>query len=184
MSSIPTESQQLALIRRFVNTVDLEDGSDVLAAPAELAAWLWEEGLTLGDLRATRADLRQALEVRDALRELARANNAADADVEGASAVLDAAAGRARLALRFREGAATFEPETAGIRAGIGAILAAAAAAMADGSWPRLKACRSDTCRWLYYDSATNSSRAWCSMRICGNREKARAYRKRHGRAS
>jgi predicted RNA-binding Zn ribbon-like protein len=50
---------------------------------------------------------------------------------------------------------------------------------MADGSWQRLKACRSDTCRWAFVDNARNRSRQWCDMRVCGNRQKARLYRQR-----
>jgi predicted RNA-binding Zn ribbon-like protein len=51
---------------------------------------------------------------------------------------------------------------------------------MADGSWPRLKACRSDTCQFAFIDTARNRSRQWCDMAICGNREKARRFRSRH----
>ncbi|HKI92714.1 MAG TPA: CGNR zinc finger domain-containing protein, partial [Gaiellaceae bacterium] len=62
---------------------------------------------------------------------------------------------------------------------GIGVVLAAAGEAMADGSWQRLKACRSDSCRWAFVDNARNRSRQWCSMSVCGNREKARTFRRR-----
>jgi len=50
---------------------------------------------------------------------------------------------------------------------------------MADGSWQRLKACRSETCRWAFIDNARNHSRLWCDMATCGNRAKARAFRSR-----
>ena len=48
---------------------------------------------------------------------------------------------------------------------------------MADGTWRRLKACREDTCQWAFYDRSKNRSGTWCSMAVCGNRAKARAYR-------
>jgi predicted RNA-binding Zn ribbon-like protein len=48
---------------------------------------------------------------------------------------------------------------------------------MADGTWHRLKACRQ--CAWAYYDYSKNRSATWCSMAICGNRTKTRAYRRR-----
>jgi predicted RNA-binding Zn ribbon-like protein len=51
---------------------------------------------------------------------------------------------------------------------------------MAGESWERLKACRAEDCRWAFLDDAKNHSRAWCSMKVCGNRAKARAYRERH----
>jgi hypothetical protein len=40
--------------------------------------------------------------------------------------------------------------------------------------------CRSDTCQWTFYDNSKNGCGAWCSMRSCGSRAKARAYRERH----
>jgi predicted RNA-binding Zn ribbon-like protein len=50
---------------------------------------------------------------------------------------------------------------------------------MADDTWNRLKACRLDNCQWAFYDTSKNRSRTWCSMKVCGNRAKARAYRER-----
>ena len=47
------------------------------------------------------------------------------------------------------------------------------------GTWERLKICSSDTCRWAFYDRSKNGCSCWCSMRGCGTREKARAYRAR-----
>jgi predicted RNA-binding Zn ribbon-like protein len=49
---------------------------------------------------------------------------------------------------------------------------------MLDGTWERLKACRN--CYWSFYDYSPNRSATWCSMQICGNRQKTRAYRRRH----
>jgi len=53
--------------------------------------------------------------------------------------------------------------------------------AQADGTWDRMKACAADTCRWAFYDHSRNRSRQWCDMAVCGNRAKARTYRKRAG---
>ena len=38
----------------------------------------------------------------------------------------------------------------------LGRLLAIAAAAIADGTWTRLKACRAEDCRWAFYDHARN----------------------------
>jgi predicted RNA-binding Zn ribbon-like protein len=97
--------------------------------------------------------------------------------------VLDRAARRARLGVRFRAGAGQLEPSSGGVDGAIGRLLGIAAAAMLDGSWPRLKACRAEDCRWAFYDHARNHSRTWCSMAVCGNRAKARAYRSRRRRS-
>ena len=61
----------------------------------------------------------------------------------------------------------------------LGRVVAAAFAAMLDGSWHRLKACPRETCGWAFYDRSTNGSATWCSMRVCGGRVKAGAYYRR-----
>ena len=58
--------------------------------------------------------------------------------------------------------------------------------AMGVGTWSRLKPCRSHGCQWLFYDHSINRSGSWCTrmrwctMSVCGNRSKARVYRRRH----
>lgn len=165
----------LELIRDFVNTLDVEAETDALSTAAALDDWLRARGLWHG--RASAADLAEARDVREALRDLLRANNGCEADVEGAARTLDAAGRRLGVGVRFGPGAI----ELVAGDGGVGPVLAAAGQAMADGSWRRLKACRSDTCRWAFVDLARNRSRQWCSMTVCGNREKARVYRRRHG---
>jgi predicted RNA-binding Zn ribbon-like protein len=167
----------LELIRDFVNTADLERGEDGLADAEDLQRWLTAHRLAERSRRATERDARSAREVREALRELLRANNSIEAERDGATATLDAAARAAGLATRFVDGAVAFVPSRPG---GLGTLLAAVAASMSDGSWSRLKACRSDTCRWAFIDTARNRSRQWCDMAVCGNREKARTFRERH----
>jgi predicted RNA-binding Zn ribbon-like protein len=166
----------IELVRDFVNTADLEDGEEKLADVRALQYWLVFHGLAELSDRATAADLEQALAVREALRELLRAHTGVEADVEEASRVLDEAARRLGLTLRFADGTIVFGPA----ERGLGGVLAAVATAMADGSWERLKACRSDTCRWAFIDTARNHSRQWCDMKVCGNREKARRFRSRN----
>jgi predicted RNA-binding Zn ribbon-like protein len=62
----------------------------------------------------------------------------------------------------------------------LGDALAEALALHATGEWSRLKTCARDTCRWVFYDHSRNRSGRWCSMQVCGNREKTAAYRARH----
>jgi predicted RNA-binding Zn ribbon-like protein len=165
------------LIRDFVNTRDLLEAGEALATPAELAAWCVEHGLAEPTARATAADLRRAIELREALRRLLRANNGVEVDTAGAFSVLDDVVCRARVGLRCRDGALSLVPAVTGISGALGALVAAVHTASADGSWPRLKACRASDCEWAFIDHAKNHSRAWCSMRVCGNREKARLFR-------
>jgi predicted RNA-binding Zn ribbon-like protein len=170
----------LELIRDFVNTADLEDGEDELADTQGLQFWLVLHGLAELRHRATAGDLEAARGMREAIRELLRAHNGIDVDLDAASATLDAAARQTGLAVRFEDGAVRFVPGGAGVARGLGLLLAAVGGAMADGSWRRLKACRSDTCRFAFIDNARNRSRQWCDMAVCGNRAKARAFRSRN----
>jgi len=172
--------EPLELIRDFVNTADLEGGEDALADAQGLRSWLVSHGLAERRHRASDEDAAEARAVREALRELLRAHVGVEIDREVASRTLDIAAQNAGLAVRFRGGAIAFVPTVTGATGGLGRLLAAVGEAIADGSWQRLKACRSDSCRWAFIDNARNRSRQWCDMAVCGNRAKARAFRRRH----
>jgi predicted RNA-binding Zn ribbon-like protein len=149
--------EPLRQVQQFVNSVDLEHELDWLPD------WLEERGLS-GELERARA-------LREALRALVLANNGAALD-EAALGLVNDAAARLPLQLgndgRLQVGAA---------RDALDGVVAIALGAMLDGSWPRLKACRN--CCWSFYDYSPNRSATWCSMQLCGNRKKTRAYRKR-----
>jgi predicted RNA-binding Zn ribbon-like protein len=163
----------LALVQAFVNSVDSEHGPDLFDDTAGLAEWLERHGLG-AEVRPD--DPAVAREVREALRSLLHANNGApgNPDAEG---VLDRAARRARLEPEF--GACALVPRAGGVDGAVGHVLAAAFAAMLDGRWARLKACPREVCGWAFYDRSSNASATWCSMRVCGGREKAGAYYRR-----
>ena len=44
----------------------------------------------------------------------------------------------------------------------------------------KLRACAAGDCGWWFVDDTKNRSRRWCDMKLCGNREKLRRFRKRH----
>lgn len=167
------------LIRDFVNTRDILDGGDDLITTAALVEWCNARGLTRGEVVATAGDLERALELREALRVLLLGNTGLEVATEQAFAVVDAAARRAHIELCFEECAGRLVPAAGGMTGALGRIVIGVHGAMADGSWSRLKACRASDCEWAFIDEAKNHSRAWCSMRVCGNREKARVFRER-----
>lgn len=168
----------LALVQAFLNTVDIESGRDDVATPAALSAWLARHGLLEAGAPLADADLRFALRVREALRGLAFANHDGDRDPADLE-ILNRAASGARLRVRFEGGGSALEPDPPGIDGAIARLLGIVHDAMAEGVWDRFKACRRDTCRWAYYDRSRNRSSSWCTMDVCGNKEKARAYRER-----
>ncbi|GAB2462033.1 CGNR zinc finger domain-containing protein [Streptosporangium sandarakinum] len=189
-----------ALVCDFVNTYDVESGTDAVPSPAALAAWLAGRGLAAPSDTATGDDLALAVALRETLREALRRNHdarAADAP-DGSSGsggpdgpVGDGAATGGRpgppsrvfaglpLRVTLTAGGPALEPAAEGVPAGLARIAAAVMAAHAAGMWPRLKVCTESTCQWAFVDSSKNRSRSWCSMRVCGNRTKTRAYRAR-----
>jgi predicted RNA-binding Zn ribbon-like protein len=174
------------LIEEFVNTLHKHpggDGDELLASPRGLARWLRRHGLLeTGDV--SEADVVRVAELRESLRTLLLENNAVEIDARPAWAVLDDAARRGRIELRFANGGPQLVVAADGVDGAIGRIGVLVQRAIVEGTWPRLKACRARDCEWAFQDNAKNQSRAWCSMRSCGNREKARAFRRRHGTSS
>ncbi|WP_069465018.1 CGNR zinc finger domain-containing protein, partial [Actinacidiphila rubida] len=125
------------------------------------------------------------LELREALREVCAAHAGADvpaAALRGVNALL--AAAPLRLEADAAGGAAVRPAEgLAGLAALTAEVAAAVAAGVAAGTWPRLKACAAESCRWVYYDRSPAGRGRWCTMAICGSREKMRGYRRRRAGA-
>jgi predicted RNA-binding Zn ribbon-like protein len=116
--------------------------------------------------------------VRAALRSLALANNGGGA-TRDELALLEDAGAAGRLVVAFDGGSARLDSTAEGVAGALGTLVGIVYTAMADGTWPRLKACQRDVCGWLFYDRSRNRSARWCQMAVCGNRTKTRAYRAR-----
>jgi predicted RNA-binding Zn ribbon-like protein len=170
---------ELETVRAFVNSVDMEGGVEELSDPEALTAWLAGHGLLEPGIRATAADLDHAIDVREALRALMRANTDGE-PAGGAPATLRAAAARARLALDFVPDGSHLAPQAGGVDGALGRLLVHVHDAQHEGTWARMKACPWHTCHWAFYDHTKNRSGVWCNMAVCGNRAKAKAYRERH----
>jgi predicted RNA-binding Zn ribbon-like protein len=63
------------------------------------------------------------------------------------------------------------------------ALAVSALSLLRDDTIARLRIC--PNCTWLFVDRSRNSSRLWCDMAVCGNRQKAsRHYRRRRSAAN
>jgi predicted RNA-binding Zn ribbon-like protein len=152
----------VVLLEDFLNTYSLDE-PDQLADEATAGAWLE----TVGRPGAVGTDeLKLAREVRTALRGQL-----------GDGPATDLPAVPVRVALSD-EG-----PRLVGVgsplMAVVGESLGEALALQATGEWSRVKTCARDSCRWVFFDHSRNRSGRWCSMQVCGNREKTAAYRAR-----
>lgn len=54
---------------------------------------------------------------------------------------------------------------------------------LATRDFARLHRCKNPRCILFFYDTTRSETRAWCSMRLCGNKLRVAAFRRRHRRA-
>ena len=185
--AIPSD---LALLYDFVNSLDLRryveqgaahDPSDELATPAQLRDWLQTRGLLEGRVDVSKAEHREALRLREALRNFLAASPQARSSAAGA--IVASAGGFPLEVAAATDRVLGLRPVPARATSGLGQVLVELVRLSDDGRLERLKTCDSDECRWVFYDRSKPSNRRWCSSERCGNREKTRTYRKRHNRA-
>ena len=177
---------RIRLIRDFINTYEPQVDEESLSSSSALRDWLVDQTLMPTGSSVTEADLGAALTVREGFRNvlLSHAGHEPDpAAIDAFRALL------ADLPVRF-----DFDVGTGGYRLvsarpdpvgqALSQLLDAVRETSQDGTWPRLKVCARDTCRWAFYDASRNQVRRWCSMAGCGNYVKMRrSYASRKARA-
>lgn len=167
---------EVELVRSFLNTAEIGDGVEALDSPASLGLWLAQAGLIEPGTPASGRDLQLALRLRAALRaEVVRHHDRLDDPT--VVAALDEVC--CELPLRAACGPEALVPAGSGVRGALAQLAAAATTARIKGTWGRLKICPAEDCAWAFYDTSRNRSKRWCSMDVCGNRSKVRAFRDR-----
>jgi predicted RNA-binding Zn ribbon-like protein len=177
----------LLAVQAFVDTLDLDLGTDMLAHSDEARAWLASASLRAADQPGFEADLRLAREARESLRAMIGRNTGGppltEAELRPLEQVTSQAWPRLEVTADGRVGLGT--GDGAGRLAdGLAGLLLAVRDAQADGSWDRLKLCGNPDCRWAFYDRSRSHQGAWCEMASCGNRLKNRSLRARRAQAS
>jgi predicted RNA-binding Zn ribbon-like protein len=180
--------QEIALLYEFANSIDLRRfvqqgtvhvSNDELGTAQQLEDWMRARGLLEPGDTVDAQHHRRALALREALRSfLAVGTEDRLGDVSAATRLNEASArfplvvsapGAGNLALRPASGSS-----------GLGRVLAELQLLSETNRLDRLKICASDECRWVFYDRSKPGNRRWCSSALCGNRQKTRAYRRRH----
>jgi predicted RNA-binding Zn ribbon-like protein len=175
--------QESGLLVDFVNTRDIEEETDSIADPRGLQVWIRER---TGDYLEPPDEeaLQRLLALRESLRALLRTNNGEEIEASELTP-LEEAAERSRFRTTFStDGRLDLAPARSDLSGFEARLLLAIERLQSHGAWPRLKACTDDECQWAFYDATRNHSRTWCSMDVCGNREKTRRYRERKGTGS
>jgi predicted RNA-binding Zn ribbon-like protein len=184
----------LLLVQAFVDTLDLDLRTDVLAHADEARAWLADAGLR--DPEPGRpgqadpdfaADLQLSRDVRESLRAMIAHNTDGQPLTEAELGPLEQVTSQARLRLEVTaDGQVRLGTRTSPKRLaeGLAGLLLSIRDAQADGSWDRLKLCGNPDCLWAFYDRSHSRRGAWCEMASCGNRLKNRNLRARRAQAS
>ncbi|MDQ1130688.1 CGNR zinc finger domain-containing protein [Microbacterium sp. SORGH_AS_0888] len=171
----------LDLIQDLANSFDLESGRESLVSPRDMDAFARAHGMH--GTRFSSAELHDVRQFRDALRECCIAHAGHTPDPAQLSFLNDVLA-RVPMNVRVAPDAEpTLEAATPGthLDALVARVQDAIYRAQVQDSWTRLKACESETCRWVYYDNSPSGRSRWCTMSVCGSRAKMRAYRARKG---
>ena len=169
---------RLEQLRRFMNTRNRENGAEHLDDPTGLDEWLVAEGLS--PVATDAAGLETVHALRSVLGDLAVANHDGTWDA-GAWSRLEELSAAAPLVVKVAVDGPVLTPVGSGVAGLVGDLVAIVAESWVDGSWLRLKACSNSHCRWVFWDRSRSRTGAWCSMSACGQRDKMRRYRRRHG---
>lgn len=65
----------------------------------------------------------------------------------------------------------------------LAAIARSGAEIIAEGTQARLRLCANPHCGLFFYDDSRTRRRRWCSMAVCGNRNKVAAFARKHASA-
>ena len=154
----------------------------------DMAAWVRQAGFLsktqsgrLEELSDGRALLKKAKQLRECLHRLFTAviegHAADDADVEILNTFLWPGMARTGISRRGKRFGWMTRPANSVEDDVLWPIARSAAELLTSDVLNRVRVCADGTCGWLFLDATKNKRRAWCAMRICGNRHKARRHR-------
>ena len=190
--TLPAAAIEEPLALAFVNTLFVENGAEIdgLSSPKDVERWYRRvapthsrapvldsrAALGLGRLRALRSTLRSALEhhVR---------GQATDADARSLQGTLGAALLAPVFGLADGHVIVEAAPQTGTFVDRLMRDIGDSFVTLLNDTVPeRIKRCGGEDCVLFFVDRSKAASRAWCSMRTCGNRHKAAVHYRRRQR--
>ena len=172
----PKAPGRLALLQRFINTWnhELPADSDRLGTPHRVRTWLRQKQLITAKTKVSATDAARLREVREVLRSLVLANVTGRQDAASIELLRTALLPATLVVTIDDDGHTRLQPQRADVDGAIATLVGVLHEAQLTDNWQRLKGCRQ--CGYAFYDLSKNRSATWCSMSICGNRSKNRAY--------
>jgi len=167
----------------LMNTVVQMHGEavDIWQNDEDVLKWLAEAGVAVPALAASAGLLAAGRRLREIVRGLIHARKHGKAlDLAPLNALLMQAqrhmelvtTGDAGLQLQARYAADT--PERL-----LAPLAESAARLLAEGDFALIRKCEDDTCTQWFLDRTKSHRRRWCSMAVCGNRNKVASFRQR-----
>lgn len=160
------------------------DRQDLVATPAALLRWLAAAGIAAPKADPEQAS-RAAVELRETLRQTVDRLRLGEPLAEDTLAVLNhwlGLVGRRVTLVRDKGGLRLEEVLDTDASGPMGAVVEDFARFVSDFDPARLKHCANPGCTMVFYDLGRNATRRWCTMSICGNRDKVARYRARKDR--
>jgi predicted RNA-binding Zn ribbon-like protein len=159
-----------------------DEPTEKLPDPGALDAWFTEAGLMDREPGATPAGLAEAIELREAIYGLVFARLHGEPLPEDAVRVVNAhAAGRPIAVQLAADGSVT---RGALVAEGLSQLAREAVDIVGGPDGDLLRECGRPECTQVYVDHSRGHRREWCSMKTCGNRMKATAFRARQKQPS
>lgn len=188
-----------ALCLDFVNSVDPRHGderADFIDSYDGLVAWAIHAGALTPAVgrRLRRAAAERPAEAREVLSRALALREASYVVFTGHGSTSARARALATVTAEVRAAFASAELQH---RRGEYELVFRGNGALAETLWPvarsaldlltstdirRVRECDGELCGWLFLDRSKAGRRRWCSMDSCGNRAKARTYRRRRAR--
>lgn len=176
------EKKSIKVVLNFVTTMyafpsQIRQAVPSLNYPNELEAWVrynLQQSVT-----ATEEDLADAKGLRTALYRMIRAYIASEPYSEEDSCLVNDWAARPRLNPAIEGTDMTWR--CPGMSAALAQIAYFGVCLLDKSKDGKIRKCASEHCAYLFYDTTGNGHRRWCSMVLCGNRAKVKAFNQRNG---
>ncbi|MGW1175122.1 CGNR zinc finger domain-containing protein [Kitasatospora sp. NPDC002543] len=173
-------SRSALLIEEFANTVNLEYGTDAIDTPDRLALWLVEHTLLdasgpSGPAAVDGESHQRGLRLRAGIRDELGVHVGVDPR-PGLRQAAGGVLGELPVLIGLHGEPLRPAPGLSAADTALARLAIAWTGLRLTGEAGRLKRCAEHSCELVFWDASKNRSRRWCSMRVCGNRVKARRY--------
>jgi predicted RNA-binding Zn ribbon-like protein len=171
----------------FAQTGDMGWGTryERLTSPAELGRWLTLSPLHVSVATIADADLAQAIDLRAAIWRIAQALLAGGIPRVADIRRLNGEARRPPLVRALSADGASLRWHQPTVDAALATIAHDAVLLFGDAQQrARLRRCENAGCHVVFFDDSRPGARRWCAANRCGDRMRAREYRRRHTRTT